>query len=211
MLSVAIVDDHQIVRAGFRDMLEDELGVELAFEAGSGEAALELVRSKPCNVMLLDLSLPGKSGVDTLREMRQRHPDVRVLVLSGFPEERYALSMLRNGADGYLCKDCEREELIKAIRTVASGRRYVSPRTAQLLADEMTGASRAAPHDALSERELQVFLRLASGASVSDIADGLHLSVKTISTYRTRLLEKLGVSSNAELAAYAIRHGLIVE
>ncbi|TXG77535.1 MAG: response regulator transcription factor [Rhodocyclaceae bacterium] len=211
MLSVAIVDDHQIVRAGFRDMLEDELGVELAFEAGSGEAALEMVCSKACNVMLLDLSLPGKSGVDTLREMRQRHPDVRVLVLSGFPEERYALSMLRNGADGYLCKDCEREELIKAIRTVASGRRYVSPRTAQLLADEMTGASHGAPHDTLSERELQVFLRLAGGASVTDIADGLHLSVKTISTYRTRLLEKLGVSSNAELAAYAIRHGLIVE
>jgi DNA-binding NarL/FixJ family response regulator len=117
--------------------------------------------------------------------------------------------MLRNGADGYLCKDCERDELIRAIRVVASGRRYVSPRTAELLADEMTGASQGAPHDALSERELQVFLRLAAGESVSDIAEGLHLSVKTISTYRTRLLEKLGVSSNAELASYAIRHGLM--
>lgn len=211
MLSVAIVDDHQIVRAGFRDMLEDELGLELAFEAGSGEAALDLVRSTPCQVMLLDLSLPGKSGVDTLREMRLRHPDVHVLVLSGFPEERYALSMLRNGADGYLCKDCEREELIKAIRTVAAGRRYVSARTAELLADEMTGGGQQAPHEALSERELQVFLRLAAGESVGDIAETLHLSVKTVSTYRTRVLEKLDVSSNAEMAAYAIRHGLMVE
>ncbi|MGB0129370.1 MAG: response regulator transcription factor [Rhodocyclaceae bacterium] len=209
MLTISIVDDHQIVRAGFREMLADELGVALAFEAGTGEDALEMVKGQPCDVMLLDLSLPGKSGVDTLREMRQRHPEIRVLVLSGFPEERYALSMLRNGADGYLCKNCEREELIRAIRTVAAGRRYVSPRTAELLADEMAGASQGAPHDALSERELQVFLRLAAGASVSDIAASLHLSVKTISTYRTRLLEKLNVSSNAELARYAIRHGLM--
>lgn len=211
MLTIAIVDDHQIVRAGFREMLADELGVELAFEAASGEAALDMVRSRHCDVMLLDLSLPGMSGVDTLREMRQRHPEVRVLVLSGFPEERYALSMLRNGADGYLCKDCAREDLLLAIRAVAAGRRYVSPRTAELLADEMTGASQGAPHDALSERELQVFLRLAAGESVSDIADDLHLSVKTISTYRTRLLEKLRVSSNAELASYAIRHGLVAQ
>lgn len=209
MLSISIVDDHQIVRAGFKEMLANEFGVALVFEAATGEDALEMVKAKPCDVMLLDLSLPGKSGVDTLREMRQRHPDVRVLVLSGFPEERYALSMLRNGADGYLCKDCEREELIRAIRTVATGRRYVSPRTAELLADEMAGASRCAPHHTLSERELQVFLRLAAGESVSDIAGSLHLSVKTISTYRTRLLEKLEVSSNAELASYAIRHGLM--
>lgn len=123
-------------------MLSDELGIELAFEAESGEVALDLARSKACNIMLLDLSLPGKSGVDTLREMRQRHPEVHVLVLSGFPEERYALTMLRNGADGYLCKDCDRDELIKAIRTVAAGRRYVSARTAQLLADEMTGTAK---------------------------------------------------------------------
>lgn len=209
MLTISIVDDHMIVRAGFRQMLADELGFDLAFEAGSGEDALEMVKAKPCDVMLLDLSLPGKSGVDTLREMRQRHPDVRVLVLSGFPEERYALSMLRNGADGYLCKDCERDELVRAIRTVATGRRYVSQRTAELLADEMAGSSRSAPHDSLSERELQVFLRLAADESVSDIAGSLHLSVKTISTYRTRLLEKLEVSSNAELASYAIRHGLM--
>ncbi|HOK52401.1 MAG TPA: response regulator transcription factor [Bacteroidales bacterium] len=209
MIRIAIVDDHQIVRSGFREMLSDELGFHIVFEAASGESATELVRENPCDVMLLDLSLPGKSGVDVLRYMRQRYPDMHVLVLSSFPEERYALVMMRNGADGYLCKDCDREDLIKAIRTVATGRRYVSFRTAELLAEEMTSGKSGSPHESLSERELQVFLRLAQGELVKDIAESLHLSVKTVSTYRTRTLEKLGVSSNAELASYAIRHGLI--
>jgi DNA-binding NarL/FixJ family response regulator len=129
--------------------------------------------------------------------------------LSGFPEERYALAMIRNGANGYLSKDCERAELLRAIRTVANGRRYLSAKTAELLADGLVGDADAPPHESLSERELQVFLRLARGESVSEIAVALNLSVKTVSTYRTRLLEKLGVSSNAELAAYALRNGLI--
>lgn len=211
MLHLAIVDDHRIVRAGFREMLSDEMGIRVEFEAATGEEALQKLREQPCDVLLLDLSLPGQSGVDVLRAVRQRYPDLKVLVLSGFPEERYALPMIRNGAGGYLCKDCERDELIKAIRTVAQGRRYVSARTAELLADELAGASAALPHESLSERELQVFLRLARGESVSGIADMLNLSVKTVSTYRSRLLEKLEVTSNAELAAYALRHGLIVD
>ncbi|MCB1954647.1 MAG: response regulator transcription factor [Rhodocyclaceae bacterium] len=211
MLKIAIVDDHQIVRAGFREMLGEEIGFEIAFEAASGEEALDKLRSEPCDVLLLDLSLPGKSGVDVLRAVRQRYEQLKVLVLSGFPEERYALSMIRNGADGYLCKDCERDDLISAVNTVKQGRRYVSQRTAQLLAEEMLGGGSSSPHEALSEREMQVFLRLAKGESVSAIADILHLSVKTISTYRSRLLEKLDVSSNAELAAYALRNGLIME
>ena len=211
MLRIAIVDDHQIVRAGFREMLADELDFEFAFEAATGEEALAGLRAHDTDVLLLDLSLPGQSGVDVLRAARQRHDRLRVLVLSGFPEERYALSMIRNGADGYLCKDCTREELVGAIRTVAQGRRYLSPCTAELLARELTGETSAAPHEKLSDRELQVFLRLARGESVSDIGGALHLSVKTISTYRSRLLEKLGVASNAELATYALRHGLILE
>jgi DNA-binding NarL/FixJ family response regulator len=211
MLRIAIVDDHQIVRTGFRDMLADEPDLSLVFEAASGEEAIECLRATPTDVLLLDLSLPGQSGVDVLRSARQRYPELRILVLSGFPEERYALAMIRNGADGYLCKDCEREELIRAIRTVAQGRRYLSARTAELLAEEIAGGSAAPPHEQLSERELQVFLRLARGVSVSEIGNVLHLSVKTISTYRSRLLEKLGVASNAELAAYAIRHGLLLE
>ncbi len=210
MLRIAIVDDHDIVRAGFREMLADELGFEIAFEAGDGESALQQLRETGTDVLLLDLALPGQSGVDVLRAARQRYGALRILVLSGFPEDRYALTMIRNGADGYLCKDCSREELVGAIRTVAQGRRYLSPRTAELLARELTDGS-SAPHEKLSDRELQVFLRLARGESVSDIAAALHLSVKTISTYRSRLLEKLGLASNAELATYALRHGLIME
>lgn len=211
MLRLAIVDDHEIVRAGFREMLAEEADIRIAFEAASGEEAVQQLRSVDCDLLLLDLCLPGQSGVDVMRAVRQHHPGLRILVLSAFPEERYAVAMIRNGADGYLCKDCEREELLRAIRTVAQGRRYVSLRTAELLAGQVAGESEAPPHEHLSERELQVFLRLARGASVSDLAAALHLSVKTVSTYRSRLLEKLGLASNAELAAYAIRHGLLVE
>lgn len=211
MLRIAIVDDHQIVRAGFREMLADESAFELAFEAGSGEEALRLLREKETDVLLLDLSLPGQNGVDVLRTARQRHDTLRILVLSGFPEDRFALTMIRNGADGYLSKSCSCDELVSAIHTVAQGRRYLSPRTAELLAEQLAGNVTAAPHEKLSDRELQVFLRLARGETVSDIGVALHLSVKTVSTYRSRLLEKLDVSSNAELAAYAIRHGLIME
>ena len=211
MLRIAIVDDHQIVRAGFRELLAEELDFRVSFEAATGEEALERLREDDTDVLLLDLSLPGLSGVDVLRAARQRFEALRIVVLSGFPEDRYALAMIRNGADGYLCKDCDREQLVQAIRTVAQGRRYLSPRTAELLAEELAGGAVGAPHERLSDRELQVFLRLARGESVSDIAAVLNLSVKTISTYRTRLLEKLGVASNAELATYALRHGLILD
>lgn len=211
MLRVAIVDDHEIVRAGFREMLADELGIAIAFEAASGEEALARLHDTPCDVLLLDLALPGQSGVDVLRTLRQRHGGLRVLVLTGYPEDRYALAMIRNGADGYLCKECGRDVLLQAVRTVAQGRRYLSARMAELLADEVAGGSPAAPHRNLSERELQVFLRLAGGQSVSEIGGALNLSIKTVSTYRSRLLEKLGVASNAELAAYALRNGLMVE
>lgn len=211
MIQVAIVDDHQIVRSGFRELLSEDSTIAISFEAANGDEALAQLRTCPCDVLLLDLSLPGKSGVDVLRSVRQRHPDVKVLILSGFPEESYALAMIKNGANGYLCKDCGQDELLRAIHTVSNGRRYVSVRTAELLADEMSGIRSGVPHDALSDRELQVFLRLARGESVSDIATQLNLSVKTISTYRSRLTEKLNVSSNAELATYALRHGLITQ
>lgn len=211
MIQVAIVDDHQIVRTGFRELLTEDSAISISFEAANGDDALALLRTTQCDVLLLDISLPGKSGVDVLRTVRQRHPDLKVLILSGFPEESYALAMIKNGANGYLCKDCEQAELLKAIHTVSLGRRYVSTRTAELLADEMSGGRNGELHEFLSDRELQVFLRLVRGESVSDIAEQLHLSVKTISTYRSRLTEKLNVTSNAELATYAIRHGLITQ
>jgi two-component system, NarL family, invasion response regulator UvrY len=209
MLRVAIVDDHEIVRAGLREMLADELGIAIAFEAASGEEALERMRECGCDVLLLDLGLPGQSGVDVLRTLRQHYAELAVLVLTGYPEDRYAMTMIRNGANGYLCKECKRDELLKAVNVVAQGRRYLSPRMAELLADEMVSGSAAPPHQQLSERELQVFLRLAQGQSVSDIGKALNLSIKTVSTYRSRLLEKLGVTSNAELATYALRNGLL--
>ncbi|OYW38210.1 MAG: DNA-binding response regulator [Hydrogenophilales bacterium 12-61-10] len=211
MIQVAIVDDHQIVRTGFRELLSEDASIQISFEAGNGDDALAQLRTLPCDVLLLDISLPGKSGVDVLRSVRQRYPDLKVLILTGFPEESYALAMMRNGANGYLCKDCEADELLRAIRIVSQGRRYVSERTAELLADEMSGERSVVLHEGLSDRELQVFLRLARGESVSDIARELNLSVKTISTYRSRLTEKLNVASNAELATYAMRHGLITE
>ena len=211
IIQVAIVDDHQIVRTGFRELLSEDASINIGFEASDGDEALDKLRTSPCDVLLLDISLPGKSGVDVLRMVRQRHPDTRVLVLSGFPEESYALAMIKNGANGYLCKDCEKDELLRAIHMVSTGRRYVSARTAELLADEMSGERCGVLHETLSDRELQVFLRLARGESVSDIAEQLHLSVKTISTYRSRVTEKLGITSNAELATYALRHGLITE
>lgn len=209
MIQVAIVDDHQIVRTGFRELLSEDASINIAFEAATGDEALEKLRITQCGVLLLDISLPGKSGVDVLRAVRQRYPEIKVLILSGFPEESYALAMIKNGANGYLCKDCEREELLRAIHMVSAGRRYVSPRTAELLADEMSGERSGVLHETLSDRELQVFLRLARGESVSAIAGQLHLSVKTISTYRSRVTDKLNVASNAELATYALRHGLI--
>lgn len=211
MLQVAIVDDHEIVRAGLREMLAGELGIAIAFEAASGEEALSCLQETPCDVLLLDLALPGQSGVDVLRTLRQRRPELRVLVLSGYPEERYALAMIRHGADGYLCKECGQGELLQAVRTLAQGRRYLSPHMAELLADEVAGNGAGAAHDQLSERELQVFLHLARGQSVSEIGKSLHLSIKTVSTYRSRLLDKLGVASNAELATYALRNGLMAD
>ena len=211
MIEVAIVDDHQIVRTGFRELLSEDPMINISFEAADGDQALEKLRNTKCDVLLLDISLPGKSGVDVLRAVGQRHPDTKVLILSGFPEESYALAMIKNGANGYLCKDCDQDDLLRAIHMVSTGRRYGSARTAELLADEMSGERSGVLHETLSDRELQVFLRLARGESVSAIAGQLHLSVKTISTYRSRVTEKLNVASNAELATYALRHGLIHE
>lgn len=209
MLNIGIIDDHEIVRAGFQDIISRATDCLVAFGASSGEEAIRCLRESSCNVLLLDLSLREESGVDVLRKVRERFPEVAVLVLSSFPEERYAMTMLRNGASGYLCKDCDAAELLRAIRAVGSGQRYLSATGTKLMTDALLGETPDAPHTQLSERELQVFLRLAQGGSVGDIADKLNLSIKTVSTYRSRVLEKLAISSNAELAVYAVQHGLL--
>lgn len=208
MIRVAIVDDHAIVRAGLRQFLSEQIDLEVTAEAADGRAALDLVRAGGFDVLVMDLSMPGQGGVDALVAIRARAPALPVLILSGFPEEHYATALLRHGASGYLNKECDPEEIVDAIRTVHQGRKYVTRAVAELLAEGLVSVERP-PHEQLSEREFQVFLRLAQGESIGQIAQGMSLSVKTVSTYRTRLLEKMRLSSNSDLTYYALKNGLI--
>jgi len=208
MIRVGIVDDHAVVRAGLRQFLADHHDLEVAGEAASGAEALELVRGDRVDVLLMDLSMPGQTGLEALAAIKARRPDLPVLILSGFPEAQYATTLLRQGAAGYLNKECDPAEIVAAIRTVASGRRHITPAVAELLANGLAGGEKP-PHEGLSERELQVFLRLARGETVGHIAETMHLSVKTVSTYRTRVLTKLALQTNSELTYYAMKAGLI--
>ena len=208
MIRIAIVDDHAIVREGLRRFFADEVDLRVVGDAANGREALELLRSTEVDVMLLDLSMPDQGGVDALRSIKARAPDLPVLILSGFAAQHYATALLRQGAAGYLNKDCDPEEIARAIRTVALGRRYITPAVAELLAEQLDTPDKA-PHEQLSERELQVFLRLAAGETVGHIADQMSLSVKTVSTYRSRVLEKMGLASNSDLTYYALKNGLI--
>lgn len=209
MIRIGIVDDHAIVRTGLRQFLSEQVDFRVTGEAASGREALELARQGEIDVMLLDLSMPDQGGVDALAAIKARHPELPILILSGFPETHYAVTLLRQGASGYLNKECDPEEIATAIRTVALGRRYVTPAVAELLVEGMAGGADRPPHEALSERELQVFLHLARGDTVGHIADSMCLSVKTVSTYRSRVLEKLKLESNSDLTYYALKNGLI--
>jgi DNA-binding NarL/FixJ family response regulator len=209
MIRVAIVDDHAIVRAGLRQYFQDQVDLKVTGEAANGREALDLVRKGEVDVLVMDLSMPDQSGVDALAAVKARAPDLPVLILSGFPEEHYATTLLRQGAAGYLNKECDPEEIVKAIRTVHRGRKYITPGVAEMLADGLAGAGDKAPHELLSEREFQVFLRLAKGETIGHMADSMALSVKTVSTYRTRVMEKMKLSSNSDLTYYALKNGLI--
>lgn len=210
MIRIGIVDDHAIVRSGLRQFLSENVDLRITGEACNGRDALELARGGDVDVLLMDISMPGQSGVDALSAIKTRFPDLPVLILSGFPETHYATTLLRQGASGYLNKECDPEEIANAIRTVARGRRYISPAVAELLADGVAGGSSdRPPHESLSERELQVFLRLAKGETVGDMAKAMFLSVKTVSTYRTRVLEKIKLATNSDLTYYALKNGLI--
>ncbi|MCD6026914.1 MAG: DNA-binding response regulator [Solimicrobium sp.] len=190
--------------------MNEESDIEVSAEAANGREALDIARKDQCDVMLLDISMPDQNGIDTLRTIKQGQPRLPVLMLSGYAAKQYAVNVLKMGADGYLDKDCETEEITKAIRIVAEGRRYVSPIVGDILAkkcfcqDTIKGS-----HTELSDREFQVFLRLAKGELVSEIAENLFLSVKTISTYRTRVLEKMGLHSNSEITYYAMKNGML--
>ena len=209
MIRVAIVDDHAIVRTGLRQFFSEQVDLRVVGEAASTREALDLLRGDPIDVLVLDLSMPGQGGVDALAAIKARVPALPVLILSGFPEAQYATTLLRQGASGYLNKECEPEEIVTAIRTLALGKRYITPAVAELLADTLNPDAEKLPHELLSERELQVFLHLARGETVGQLAETLSLSVKTVSTYRTRVLEKMKLGSNSELTYYALKNGLI--
>jgi len=210
MINVAIVDDHALVRTGLRQFLSEETDLRVLAEAASGREAIDLVRLQPdLDVLILDLSMPGQSGLDALAMICAKAPDLAILILSGFPEEHYAMNLIRQGASGYLNKECDPAEIVRAIRTVAQGRRYITPSVAELLAEQLNRKDSGPLHEQLSEREFQVFLRLAQGDTVGQIAEALSLSVKTVSTYRTRLMEKLALQSNSDLTYYALKNGLI--
>lgn len=210
MIRIALVDDHAVVRAGLRQFLSDHVDLRVVAEAATGREAMDIVRQESADVMLLDISMPDQSGVDILLAIKARAPKLPVLILSSFPEEHYATTLLRQGAAGYLSKDCDPEEIVKAIRTVALGRRYITSGVAERLAAGLAGGSEdKAPHELLSEREFQVFLRLAKGETIGHMADSMSLSVKTVSTYRTRVMEKMALESNSDLTYYAMKNGLI--
>jgi two-component system invasion response regulator UvrY len=209
IVKVAIVDDHAIVRAGLKQFLSEMVDLRVVGEAASGREAIDLVRTTEIDVLIMDLSMPGQSGIDALAMIRAKAPDVGILILSGYPEEQYAVNLIRQGASGYLNKECEPMEIVNAIRTIALGRRYISPSVAELIAQQLNRKEGSAAHDLLSEREFQVFLKLAKGETAGEIANALSLSVKTVSTYRTRLMEKMGLTSNSDLTYYALKNKLI--
>ena len=206
---VLLVDDHAIARNGVRLMLGTAGDIEVAGEAADAQQALDLVRLATFDVALLDISMPGTNGLELLRHLRSQCPDMAVLILSTYAEEIYAVRALKQGAAGYLTKDAPTSVLVDAVRRAAAGRKYVSPSLVEKLAALVSGEAAAAGHDALSNRELEVFKLIALGEPLVQIGERLHLSPNTVTTYRSRILDKMGMSSNADLTRYALEHGLI--
>lgn len=209
MIRVAVIDDHPVVCAGLRQLLSGQTDIQVVAEGANGHDAIDIARGEQLDVMVLDIAMPECSGVDALAAIRARNAMLPVLILSEFPEVHYALALLRQGASGYLNKQCDRDELILAIRTVSRGRKYISGCVAEQLAEGWAIRGQHSAHHCLSDREFQVFLRLAHGETVGHTADGMSLSVKTISTYRARVMEKLKLGSNSDLTYYAMKNGLI--
>ena len=209
MIKVVLCDDHAVVRRGIRDTLTEALDIEITGEAASYAELRDVLRTAPCDVLLLDLNLPGRSGLEVLASVRGTHADIRVLIVSMYPEDQYAVRCLRAGAQGYANKAADPLELITAVRTLMLGRKYLTAEVAQMLAESVSQPTLEAPHAALSERELQTLLKIATGNRLADIAEELMLSPKTVSVYRSRVLEKLKLTNNAELTVYAIRNNLV--
>jgi len=209
MIKVLLVDDHTIVREGLRQILEEASDIAVADEASNAQEVINKVWNNNYDIVLLDISLPGRSGLDVLKQLKSIKPDLPILILSMHPEEQYAIRSLRAKASGYLTKESASDELIDAIRKVAKGRKYITSSLAEKLAFELEDNSRCPSHKNLSDREFQVMCMIASGKRIKEIADTLSLSVKTISTYRARILKKMNMRNNSQLIHYAIKYGLV--
>ncbi len=208
-MRILLADDHAVVRRGLKQILVDEFKAAAFGEARNAQEALDLAWKQTWDVAVLDITMPGRSGLDVLREIRKSRPKLPVLVLSMHPESQFAVRVLKRGASGYMTKESAPEELVGAVRKLLAGGRYVSPALAEKLATSLSGDAPKPPQELLSDREFQVLRLIASGKRVSEIAAELSLSVKTISTYRTRVLEKMGLRNNAELMRYAMEHRLV--
>lgn len=208
-INVLIADDHAILRAGLRQVLSETEDIHVIAEAGNANDAIKLCRSHQPDILLLDITLPDRSGIEALQYIKKDNPEISVLMLSMHREDQYALRALKAGASGYLCKQSASDELVDAVRIVARGKKYISEAVAELLANQVSADSEKPLHEMLSNREYETLLMIASGQSVSEIADKLSLSVKTISMYRTRILEKMHFKHNAELTHYAIKNNLV--
>jgi DNA-binding NarL/FixJ family response regulator len=209
MIRIAIADDHPIVREGLRRIVSEDPGISVAGEASTAVELFRLLGAAAVDIILLDVSMPGAAFIETLSDLRSRHPSVRILVLSAHPEDQWAMRSLQAGAAGYLTKDHSPEQLVNAIRRVARGGKYVSETMAERLAGMMDSGRTRAPHELLSDREFEVLRALGGGMMVKDVAAQLHLSAKTVSTYRTRLLEKMGLRTKADLVRYVVAHDLL--
>jgi two-component system invasion response regulator UvrY len=208
VIRAVICDDHAIVRRGLRQILTESGSVEVIAEVGSYAELHHVLRPGAAFVLLLDIELPGKNGMEILELVHKEYPKVSVLMLSLYPEDQYAVRALRSGAMGYLNKNSAPEKLLEAVRQVAAGRKYISAEVSMILADRITESAPDAPHEGLSNREFQVLKLIASGKRLSEIADALAISPKTVSVYRARVIEKLGVANNVEISHYAVKHGL---
>jgi two-component system invasion response regulator UvrY len=209
VIKVLVADDHAIVRRGVRQILSETADILVGGEAASADEVLALVRGQRWSAVVLDLNMPGARGTDLLSQLRAEYPELPLLVLTVYPEEQYAVRCIKAGAAGFLTKESAPERLIGAVRKVASGGRYVSAELGETLASVLAGESNGTPHERLSDREFEVLRMLASGKTVTQVAEELALSVKTISTHRTRILKKMDMSTNAELTHYAVRNGLV--
>jgi DNA-binding NarL/FixJ family response regulator len=209
MIRVIVCDDHAMIRRGIRDTLAEAVDIQVTAEAGSYAEVRDAIRNAACDVLVLDINLPGRSGLEVLSSLRETDSPIKVLIVSMFPEDQYAIRCLKSGAQGYINKAGDPQELITAVRTVAQGRKYVTPAVAQMLVENLSTPVNTSLHANLSDREMQTLLKIASGKRLSDIALELMLSPKTVSVYRARVLEKLKLSNNSELTVYAIRNSLV--